>query len=130
MGTLYYGSATSPIHIQDEMLAHLKVVMATKLRRGESFTVTWRHDENSPAGRTTLWIEPSIPLRFTFDSADPAVLDPALLRELADEVSRGGSLTLPPLWTPSADAARTGRHLAGPRRSRVPVAVDLAAETA
>ncbi|MBD7957763.1 hypothetical protein H9651_08940 [Microbacterium sp. Sa4CUA7] len=120
MGMLYYGSATTPIHIEDEMLAHLKVVMATKLRRGESFTVTWRHDEHSPAGRTTLWIEPSIPLRFTFDSADPCVLDPALLRDLADEVSRGGSLTLPPLWTPVAASTSTGRHAAASRRPRVP----------
>lgn len=129
MGMLYYGSATSPIHIEDEMLAHLKVVMATKLRRGESFTVTWRHDERSPAGRTTLWIEPSIPLRFTFDAADPAVLDPALLRDLADEVTRSGGLTLPPLWTPSAVASLTGRHVAGPRRNRASVA-DSAAVTA
>ena len=121
MGMLYYGSATSPIHIDDVLLAHLKVVMATKLRRGESFTMTWRHDEASQPGRTTLWIEPSIPLRFTFDSADPCTLDPRLVRDLADDVARTGTLTLPALWTPTPEMARASRHAAPLRRPRSPV---------
>jgi len=118
MGMLYYGSATSPIHIDDVLLAHVKVVMATKLRRGESFTMTWRHDAASPRGRTTLWIQPSIPLRFTFDAAEPCTLDPGLVRDLADGVARTGSLTLPDLWTPGPASIRTARHAAALRRPR------------
>lgn len=115
MGMLFYGSADSPVHIEDVLLAHLKVVMTTKLRRSESFTVAWRHDAQSPAGRTTLWISPSIPLRFLFDSAEPCALDPQRIRDLADEVSRTGALTLPPLRTPGSDATQ---HLLPGRRPR------------
>lgn len=49
MGTLHHGSATEPIHIEDRALANLKVVIATKLRRQESFTLSWRHPEGEPA---------------------------------------------------------------------------------
>lgn len=94
MGSLFYGSSPSPIRIPDRVLAHVKVVIATKLRRGESFTVSWRHPSDEPAGRSTLWIQPSIPLRFVFGSAEPEVLDPALLQSLANAANSSSGLTL------------------------------------
>lgn len=119
MGTLYYGAGPAPIQIEDTLLAHLKVVMATKLRRDESFTLAWQHDEHSPAGRTTIWVGPSIPLRFVFDSPEPATLDPRRAQSMADEVTRTGVITLPPLHTPARDAATDPtRHGAGGGTSR------------
>lgn len=94
MGSLFYGSSPSPIRVPDRVLAHVKVVIATKLRRGESFTVSWRHPLDEPAGRSTLWIQPSIPLRFVFGSAEPEVLDPALLQSLANAANSSSGLTL------------------------------------
>lgn len=35
MGTLHYGGSEAPIHIEERALAHLKVIVATKLRRNE-----------------------------------------------------------------------------------------------
>ena len=35
MGTVSYGGSATPIHIEDRALAHLKVVIATKLRPSE-----------------------------------------------------------------------------------------------
>jgi hypothetical protein len=64
MGRLLYGDAQNPINIDDRVLAHLKVVIATKLRRNESFTLSWRHPDGTPEGRSTIWIHPSIPIRF------------------------------------------------------------------
>lgn len=54
MGTIYYGGSESPIHIEDRVLAHLKVVITTKLRRGESLTVSWAHpgDQSRDAARS------------------------------------------------------------------------------
>lgn len=83
MGSLYYGSAEQPIELPDRLLAHVKVVVATKLRRGESFTMSWQHPEGTEKGRSTLWLQPSIPLRFVFDSPEPETLDGAYLKELA-----------------------------------------------
>jgi hypothetical protein len=92
MGSLYYGNATEPISIPDRLLAHVKVVIATKLRRGESFTLTWRHADDS--GRSTIWVQPSIPMRFTFSSPESEKLDPALLKQFADSAASSGGLTI------------------------------------
>ena len=94
MGLLFYGSSESPIHIPDRILAHVKVVIATKLRRGESFTMSWRHSSDEVVGRSTIWIQPSIPLRFVFGSAEPEMLDPALLQAYANSANSSGGLTL------------------------------------
>lgn len=94
MGRLFYGSTDEPIEMPDRVLAHVKVVIATKLRRSESFTLSWRHDEQTPRGRSTIWIHPSIPLRFVFGSPEPETLDPELLKKLANEASSSGGLTV------------------------------------
>ncbi len=94
MGHLYYGNSESPIEVPDRLLAHLKVVVATKLRRGESFTVSWRHPADAPRGRSTLWMHPSIPLRFVFDTSDPEMLDRDYLQKLALSASSTGGMSL------------------------------------
>lgn len=94
MGSLHYGDAVDAIQIEDRALAHLKVVIATKLRRNESFTLSWRHPEGEPAGRSTIWLHPSIPLRFVFQSADSPELSRAWIEELAHSASSSGGITL------------------------------------
>ena len=93
MGSLYYGDDQDPIEIDDRLLAHVKVVMATKLRRNESFTLSWRHAAGTP-GRSTIWVQPSIPLRFVFDSAEAESLDPALLSSLANSANSSGGMSI------------------------------------
>lgn len=94
MGTVYYGGSATPIHIEDRALAHLKVVIATKLRRGESFMVSWRHPEDQPRGRSTLWLHPSIPLRFVFDDPETPPLSRAWIEELANSANSSGGIML------------------------------------
>lgn len=94
MGMLFYGGNTVPIEIEDRALAHLKVVIATKLRRDESFTVSWRHPDDQPRGRSTIWLHPSIPLRFVFDDPEPAELSREWIEELANSASSTGGIML------------------------------------
>ena len=94
MGTIYYGGSATPIHIEDRALAHLKVVIATKLRRGESFTVSWQHLPDEPRGRSTIWLHPSIPLRFVFEEPDLPPIDRAWLEELANSVNLSGGIEM------------------------------------
>ena len=94
MGTIYYGGGAMPIHIEDRALAHLKVVIATKLRRDESFTVSWKHPDDQPRGRSTIWLHPSIPLRFVFDDPEPADLSRDWIEELANSASSTGGIML------------------------------------
>ena len=94
MGTLYYGNGTDPIHIPEQLLAHVKVVITAKLRRNERFMLSWTHPAGTARGRSTIWMDPSIPLRYVFDSPEAGVLNPQILRELADEAGSSRGLVL------------------------------------
>lgn len=94
MGSLYYGDAQTPIQIDDRALAHLKVVIATKLRRNESFTLSWRHPEGDAPGRSTLWLHPSIPLRFVFQEPESPELSRKWIEDLAHSASSSGGILL------------------------------------
>jgi hypothetical protein len=93
MGTIQYGTGDE-IHIDDRALAHLKVVIATKLRRNESFTLSWKHPEGDPVGRSTIWLHPSIPLRFTFDEPEAPQLNTKWIQELMQSASSSGGISL------------------------------------
>ncbi|MEU1973058.1 hypothetical protein ABZ477_15490 [Microbacterium sp. NPDC019599] len=94
MGLMYYGGWDTPIEIEDEALAHLKVVVATKLRRNESFTLSWHHSDDEPRSRSTVWLNPSIPLLFVFDGDEPPALDRAWISELAESANTSAGITL------------------------------------
>jgi hypothetical protein len=94
MATLQYGMSNDPIHIEDRALAHLKVVIATKLRRQESFTLSWKHPDDEPGGRSTIWLHPSIPLRFTFDEPEPPQLNMRWIEDLMHSANTSGGIML------------------------------------
>lgn len=94
MGNLYYGNSTDATEIPDRLLAHVKVVTATKLRRGESFTLSWRNSQDADRGRTTIWLQPAIPLRFVFDSDEPESLNPVVLKDMANQANASAGLTI------------------------------------
>ena len=92
MANLYYGAGLEPTKLPEFLLAHIKIVIATKLRRNESFLLTWPHPDGS--GRTSLWIQPSIPMRFEFESAEAPQTDRALLARLAEAANSNSGLVL------------------------------------
>jgi len=74
MGVLLYGRPAEEIEIDDRTLAHLKIVILAKLRRGEPLPFSFEHEVNGASGRSTIWLHPTVPLQFTFDSsAQPAI---------------------------------------------------------
>jgi hypothetical protein len=79
MGYLFYGRPAEEIEIDDRTLAHIKIVMLAKLRRGESFAFSFEHDDNEENGRSTIWLHPAIPLHFKFLEARQPELDRAWL---------------------------------------------------
>ena len=96
MGLLYYGGTAAPIAIEDRALAHLKIVIATKLRRNERFTLSWRHPEGDEPGRSTIWLHPSVPLRFVFESPEPPELRTEWIQAMANSANSSGGVTLVP----------------------------------
>ncbi|MBG6238053.1 hypothetical protein IWX78_001008 [Mycetocola sp. CAN_C7] len=93
MGTLLYGLPPVEIELTDRELAHLKVVILTKLRRSEMFplAVDGRAEDT---GRRVLWIHPAIPLQFRFDALGEDKLNRIWLEELMASANSGGSLRL------------------------------------
>ncbi|MBF4568762.1 hypothetical protein ITJ57_08255 [Plantibacter sp. VKM Ac-2880] len=86
MGTLVYGHRSAArVEVDDVLLAHLKTVALTKLRRKESFALTI----HGIPGRTTLWIHPSTPLQFHFDADDRVDMDRELIQDLMQHANTG-----------------------------------------
>jgi hypothetical protein len=94
MGRLYYGDSGEGIELPDTLLAHLKVVITTKLRRHESFTLSWRHEACDPQGRSALWLQESIPMRFVFDTEEAEKLSTEVLQQFSRLANSSGGLTI------------------------------------
>lgn len=97
MGTLYYGDARATIAIEDRLLAHLQVVMVSKLRRNEPFTLSWSKPGRDSAHRATVWISAQALLEFEFDHSELPELNRQWIEALAQAASTasGLSLTIP-----------------------------------
>lgn len=68
MGKLVYAS-TAQFEFDDRVLSHVKVAVGAKLRRQESFYLSWTVPSSEGSGRRSLWVSPSIALEFHFHSA-------------------------------------------------------------
>ncbi|WP_022889457.1 hypothetical protein [Agromyces italicus] len=82
MGKLIYNSSTRELDIDDRTLAHLRVAILNKLRRSESFAMTWEHGIENGSGRTTLWLNESIPLQFVFSGNRAPTLNRLWIEQL------------------------------------------------
>ncbi|MFG6477206.1 ATP-dependent DNA ligase [Microbacterium sp. P06] len=78
MGYFTYDNSTKT-EIDDRLLAHLQIVIGSKLRRSESFFFTWKEEVSLGSGRTTVWVHPGAGLRFKFHgSRQPSISRPWL----------------------------------------------------
>jgi hypothetical protein len=72
VGILHYGSRN--FEFDDRVLAHLQVIIGMKLRRSESFFVTWKNPVSTGSGRNSIWIDNGIPIFCEFDgNRSPAI---------------------------------------------------------
>jgi hypothetical protein len=95
MGTLTYDSKFA-VSFDDRILAHLQVVIWSKLRRGEHFSFTWTEPSRSGFGRTSIWLAPSIPLTFEYFGGRQARLNPSWVQILTKSANSPGGLVLTP----------------------------------
>lgn len=110
MGRLYYANNPEPVELPDRLLAHLKVVIATKLRRNESFSIAW---DDATGRHEWLWLDAAVPLRVVVDDPD-LVLDPGVLRTLTDRANTSAGLTV----DLDEEIARVDRQTRSPARGR------------
>ncbi|WP_434316425.1 ATP-dependent DNA ligase [Leifsonia sp. P73] len=95
MGTLIYGTGAK-IDIDDRLLAHLQLVITSKLRRNEQFLFEWDHDEAYSRGRTAIWINPSVPVHFQYVGSRRPALNRAWTEALMDAANSVGGLRMVP----------------------------------
>lgn len=93
MGAIVYGSERR-IHLDDRTLAHVRSVVVTKLRRQESFTLSCPQIPGTPGSQVSLWIHPSIPLQFEFDTAERHELNRMWLNSLMVSANASGDLRI------------------------------------
>ncbi len=94
VGTLFYGDSGTPVDIDDRALAHLKIAITTKLRRNESFMFSWKHADDQPRGRSSLWLHPAIPLRFVFETVQAPELSREWIEELMKAANSAGGIVI------------------------------------
>jgi hypothetical protein len=54
------------IVFDDRVLVHLQIVIGAKLRRQECFFLSWRDESTAGVGRSSIWLDPAIPLYFRY----------------------------------------------------------------
>lgn len=91
MGYLVYDGHTR-ITFDDRVLAHIEVVIVNKLRRKESFAMSWRESAENGDGRSTIWLDVSLALRFRYDGSRNPGLDRHWVERLAEAASSSTGL--------------------------------------
>ena len=108
---------TVKVDFDDRTLAHLLLVIGTKLRRGEPFHFTWRDDSSIGDGRTTVWLHPGCSLVYKFYGSRAPRLNPAWIDALSFTANSPGGLHLVP---EPADTSRHGDTVELPNPPRDP----------
>jgi hypothetical protein len=102
MGTMLYGTVLT-VNFDDRVLAHLQFVIGAKLRRRDSFFFSWTEALDNGGGRSTVWMNDSIPLAFRHDTPFRSQLNKEWLESLALSANSAQGLVLtgePPTGRP------------------------------
>jgi hypothetical protein len=95
VGKLTYDS-TIVVDFDDRLLAHLQMVITTKLRRGESFAFSWRDEAAVGDGRTTIWLHPALPLVFKYFGGKQPVINRFWVEALLQTANSSAGLHVVP----------------------------------
>lgn len=94
MGRFIYDTSSNSVDLDDRALAHLRIVVMNKLRRGESFMFDIEIGDGS--GRRSFWLHPSVPLQFHFFGSRVPRINRAWIEILMQTASGPNGLTMVP----------------------------------
>ena len=111
MGKLYYGANGTEVTFDDRLLAHIRLVIVSKLRRDEKFMFSWEHESGRGEARCSVWLHPAIEIQFAFDSADRIALNRSWIEAMMDTANSGDGLRVipEPAQPASAPASSSSR---------------------
>ncbi|WP_149083584.1 MULTISPECIES: DUF7882 family protein [Microbacterium] len=104
MGKFIYEGGPK-IEIEDRALTHIKLVMMTKLRRGEPMPFSWKEDASVGGGRTTVWVHAHSNIVFTFFGSRPPAINRRWVDALAFTANSPTGLYLVPEPNESSSAS-------------------------
>ncbi|WP_199241060.1 DUF7882 family protein [Naasia lichenicola] len=89
MGSLRYDGVV--VHVDDRTLSHLQIVIVNKLRRNQSFLMSWKDSPEVGDGRSSIWLHPQMLLHFKFEGSKAPTINEEWLKTLAESAdsSRG-----------------------------------------
>lgn len=90
MGHLKYDG--TDFFFEDRLLAHLQIVISTKLRRNESFFLSWTARERT--GRQAIWIDTGVPIHISYSGGRPPAINRSWVEELAMSANSTGGLVI------------------------------------
>ncbi|MET4781564.1 ATP-dependent DNA ligase [Glaciihabitans sp. UYNi722] len=94
MGHLVYGISAEHIDLDDRTLAHIQAVIASKLRRSESFWIEFVHDAGRGGRRDVIWVDDAMPFVFRYGSAAHPKIDRKSLDDLLGQASDRGRMII------------------------------------
>ena len=93
MGKLVYGDSGTEIEFDDRVLTHLQIVIGAKLRRRESFFFSWKDDPAVGDGRSSIWLDSSVPLYFHYTRSTVPVINREWITAMTTSANSGSGLT-------------------------------------
>ncbi|WP_345800313.1 ATP-dependent DNA ligase [Microbacterium sp. AZCO] len=110
MGKLTYQGSVK-LDVDDRALAHLQLVIGSKLRRGEPFHFSWVDDISIGGGRTIVWIHPTCSLVYKYYGSRTPHINPAWVDALAFTANSATGLYLVPEPAGPAEPIPAEPHL-------------------
>jgi hypothetical protein len=106
MGKILYGESGIEVVFDDRAMAHLQLVIGAKLRRRESFFFSWKDESAVGDGRSSIWLDSSIPLYFRYSGSKPVSINREWLDilTLSAHTAQGLQFTAEPHGDPSLRA--------------------------
>ncbi|WP_200329591.1 hypothetical protein [Leucobacter sp. L43] len=80
MGNLIHGGRH--YEFEDRLLAHLQFVIGQKLKKKESFFLSWQKSHDQGDGRMSVWLSPFAALAFHFSGSREPEMSKAWVRAL------------------------------------------------
>ena len=108
------------VQFEDRVLTHLQIVIVQKLRKGESFLMSWRDADAVGDGRSSAWIHPSLSLYFKFSGSRVPAINREWLASLMASANGSQGLIVtsedtyanpPPAVTPATTPAGSGPQI-------------------
>jgi hypothetical protein len=119
VGKILYGDSGVEIIFDDRAMAHLQLVIGAKLRRGESFFFSWKDDPSVGDGRSSVWLDSSIPLYFKYLGSRPVAINREWIDALTLSANMAGGLQFSA--EPASEPTNNPKSNVAPRPDAPPI---------